>query len=112
LFRSESIVRVYNRYGRRDNKFKARVKILVHEEGIDKIRAQVEEEFATVRGGVLTLPQEELDRITAYFAPPPFERLNATRADVEREKGLAPVYAKWLDYNRHSHREPGHGSLT
>src|SRR5690606_16281689 len=108
----ESIVRVYNRYGRRDNKFKARVKILVHEEGIDKIRAQVEEEFATVRGGVLTLPQEELDRITAYFAPPPFERLNATRIDVEREKILDPVYGNWLENNLHSHREPGYVSIT
>src|SRR3569623_3522149 len=51
---SESIVRVYNRYGRRDNKFKARIKILVHEEGLETIKAQVEEEFAAMRGGVLT----------------------------------------------------------
>ena len=108
----ESIVRVYNRYGRRDNKFKARIKILVHEEGMEKIRARVEEEFATVRGGVLTLPQEELDRITAYFAPPPFERLNATRIDVEREKILDPAYGSWLENNLHSHREPGYVSIT
>ena len=65
----ESILRVYNRYGRRDNKYKARIKILVHEEGLENIKGQVEAEFAAVRGGVLTLPQDELDRITAYFAP-------------------------------------------
>ena len=53
----ESILRVYNRYGRRDNKYKARIKILVHEEGIETIREQVEAEFAEVKGGVLTLPQ-------------------------------------------------------
>jgi sulfite reductase beta subunit-like hemoprotein len=65
----ESILRVYNRYGRRDNKYKARIKILVHETGIESRSArQVEEEFAQVKGGVLTLPQGELDRIAAYFA--------------------------------------------
>ena len=60
----ESILRVYNRYGRRDNKYKARIKILVHETGSRRIREQVEAEFAEVKGGVLTLPQDELDRIT------------------------------------------------
>jgi sulfite reductase (NADPH) hemoprotein beta-component len=82
----ESILRVYNRYGRRDNKYKARIKILVHETGIDKIREEVEAEFAEIKGGVLRLPQEELDRITAYFAPPPFELVNATSIDVARER--------------------------
>ncbi|RYE80606.1 MAG: nitrite/sulfite reductase, partial [Hyphomicrobiales bacterium] len=88
----ESILRVYNRYGRRDNKFKARIKILVHEEGIESFREQVEAEFAEVKGGVLTLPQEELDRIGAYFAAPAFELLNATTIDIEREKILKPAY--------------------
>ena len=108
----ESIVRVYNRHGRRDNKYKARVKILVHEVGIDTIREQVEAEFAAVKGGVLTLPQEELDRISAYFAPPAFELLNATRIDVEREKILDPAYGRWLDNNLNSHRHPGYVSVT
>jgi sulfite reductase (NADPH) hemoprotein beta-component len=108
----ESILRVYNRYGRRDNKYKARIKILVHEEGIEKIREQVEAEFAAIKGGVLTLPQEELDRITAYFADPPFERLNATSIDVAREKILDSVYGRWLENNIHSHRRPGYASVT
>lgn len=108
----ESIVRVYNRYGRRDNKFKARVKILVHEVGIDTIREQVEAEFAAIRGGVLTLPREELDRIGTYFAPPAFERFEATRIDVAREKILDPAYGRWLDNNLHSHRQPGYVSVT
>jgi sulfite reductase (NADPH) hemoprotein beta-component len=108
----ESILRVYNRYGRRDNKYKARIKILVHEEGIDSFRAQVDAEFAEVKGGVLTLPQAELDRITAYFAAPAFERLNATTIDVAREKTLNPAYGRWLDNNLSAHRQPGYVSVT
>ena len=108
----ESILRVYNRYGRRDNKYKARIKILVHEEGIEKIRAEVEAEFAAIKGGVLTLPQEELDRITAYFADPPFERLNATTIDIAREKILDAAYGRWLENNISSHRQPGYASVT
>ena len=108
----ESILRVYNRYGRRDNKFKARIKILVHEEGLETIKGQVEAEFAEVRGGVLTLPQEELDRINAYFAPPAFQELAATRIDVAREAILDPAYGRWLERNLNSHRQPGYVSLT
>lgn len=108
----ESILRVYNRYGRRDNKFKARIKILVHEEGLETIKGQVEAEFAEIRGGVLTLPQEELDRIAAYFAPPPFEDLPAARIDVKREKILDTAYGEWLENNVTSHRMPGYASVT
>jgi sulfite reductase (NADPH) hemoprotein beta-component len=108
----ESVLRVYNRYGRRDNKFKARIKILVHETGIEKIREQVEAEFASIKGGVLTLPQAELDRITAYFAPPEFELLNATTLDVAREKILDPAYGRWLERNIFAHRQPGYASVT
>jgi sulfite reductase (NADPH) hemoprotein beta-component len=108
----ESILRVYNRYGRRDNKFKARIKILVHETGIDKIREEVEAEYAELRGGVLTLPQAELDRIAAYFAPPPFELVNATSVDVAREKIVDPAYGRWLENDIHAHRQPGYASVT
>ncbi|WDR05397.1 nitrite/sulfite reductase [Devosia rhodophyticola] len=108
----ESIVRVYNRYGRRDNKFKARIKILVHEEGLETIKGQVEAEFAEMRGGQLTLPQEELDRISAYFAPPAFSALPDTPVDIAREDILDPVYARWLRHNLNRHVQPGYTSLT
>ncbi|RUT33148.1 nitrite/sulfite reductase [Arsenicitalea aurantiaca] len=108
----ESILRVYNRYGRRDNKYKARIKILVHEEGLETIKAQVEAEFSEVRGGVLTLPQEELDRIGSYFAPPSFEDLPATPIDIARETILDPAYGRWLDNNIFSHYRPGYASVT
>jgi sulfite reductase (NADPH) hemoprotein beta-component len=108
----ESIMRVYNRYGRRDNKFKARIKILVHEEGIETIKGQVENEFAQLRGGVLTLPQEEVDRITTYFALPDFKVQQATRIDVAYESILDPAYGRWLDNNINSHRQAGYASVT
>ena len=108
----ESVLRVYNRYGRRDNKYKARIKILVHEAGIDTIRAEVDNEFAHVKGGVLTLPQTELDRISAYFAPPDFERANASHIDIAKEKIIDPAYGEWLDRNLHAHRQPGYVSVT
>ena len=108
----ESILRVYNRYGRRDNKWKARIKILVHETGIETLREEVEAEFAQIKGGVLTLPQEELDRIAAYFADPPFELVNETRLDVRREKAADPAYGEWLERNLNAHKHPGYVSVT
>ncbi|MEO6012971.1 MAG: nitrite/sulfite reductase [Devosia sp.] len=107
----ESILRVYNRYGRRDNKYKARIKILVHETGIDKIRTEVEAEFAEVKGGVLNLPAAEVDRISTYFAAPDFDRVNAS-VDVAKEKLADPAYGEWLDRNLHTHRQPGYASVT
>jgi len=108
----ESILRVYNRYGRRDNKYKARIKILVHEEGLETIKGQVEAEFAHVRGGVLTLPEQEVDRITTYFAPPAFSDQSRVKLDIAREKILDAAYGDWLAHNLHTHREPGYASVT
>ena len=108
----ESIMRVYNRYGRRDNKYKARIKILVHEEGLETIKGQVEAEFAEVRGGVLTLPQQELDRITAYFAPPAFADRSGSKVDVAYQSIIDPAYGRWLDNNINAHREAGYASVT
>lgn len=108
----ESIMRVYNRYGRRDNKYKARIKILVHEEGLETIKGQVEAEFAEVRGGVLTLPAAEVDRITAYFAPPAFAPQAVTKIDAAYEAILDPAYGRWLDNNVNAHKQPGYASVT
>src|SRR5512147_384464 len=73
----EAILRVYNMLGRRDNLFKARIKILVHEVGAEAFTGMVEEEWEQIRGGPAELPAGELERIRAYFAPPPFETLPA-----------------------------------
>jgi sulfite reductase (NADPH) hemoprotein beta-component len=69
----EACLRVYNRYGRRDNKYKARIKILVHELGVDEYRRQVEEEFAHMKTLGLNPPREELERIAEHFADPAYE---------------------------------------
>jgi sulfite reductase (NADPH) hemoprotein beta-component len=80
----EACLRVYNRYGRRDNKYKARIKILVNELGIDRYRELVDEEWERIRGGELKVPQEEVDRINAYFAPPAYEALTDNPPNFRR----------------------------
>ena len=72
----EAILRVYNMLGRRDNIYKARIKILVQSEGLERFTELVEEEFAHLKGGAVELPQAELDRIRAYFAAPRYETLD------------------------------------
>jgi sulfite reductase (NADPH) hemoprotein beta-component len=108
----EAILRVYNQFGRRDNKFKARIKILVHETGADEIRRQVEEEWERIRHGALNLPEEEIRRIQAYFAPPPI----APRADSSRTLDGAraenPAFDNWVEQNVEPHRVPGYALVT
>ena len=103
----EACLRVYNRYGRRDNIYKARIKILIHELGADEYRRQVEEEYAAVKALDLDPPAAELERITAMFAPPPF------KSDAETEVDRAdPGFAAWVDQNTHPHKQPGHAVVT
>jgi len=99
----EACLRVYNRYGRRDNKFKARIKILVHELGVEEYRRQVEEEFLHMRTLGIQPPTEELDRIRAFFAPPAYE--TGLSEEVDRSD---PDFALWLDRNVVAHKQPGY----
>ncbi len=108
----EAVLRVYNLEGRRDNKYKARIKILVHETGIEEIRASVAEEFARIRGGALTVPEAELAAITAYFAPPAFAGKPAVSAALEAAKAADPAFAAWVAQNVRPHKVPGHASVT
>jgi sulfite reductase (NADPH) hemoprotein beta-component len=108
----EAIMRVYNRYGRRDNKFKARIKILVHELGVPEFTRQVEEEFANQQAWEkVILPQEEVDRITAYFAPPKFEKLPAKSAALDAAIASDRVFARWTKNNLRAHKVPGYTSV-
>ncbi|HSJ79497.1 MAG TPA: nitrite/sulfite reductase [Erythrobacter sp.] len=104
---SEACLRVYNRYGRRDNKYKARIKILVHELGADEYKRQVEEEFALLRQQNIEPPLAELERIKAHFPDPEFKTGIATEADRSD-----PDFALWMDRNTHPHKQPGYVSLT
>jgi len=103
----EACLRVYNRYGRRDNMYKARIKILIHELGADKYRAEVEEEFAAVKALGIDPPKAEFDRIAAYFAPPAYE---ADAPDTLDRSD--PDFAVWLDQNVSAHKQPGYAVVT
>ena len=107
----EACLRVYNRYGRRDNIYKARIKILVHEIGADDYRRQVEEEFLHVKTLNLDPPKAEFDRISAFFAPPPFEDVS----DEPAPDFLAssdPDFAVWLDQNVKPHKQAGYAIVN
>jgi len=104
---AEACLRVYNRYGRRDNIYKARIKILIHELGADEYRRQVEEEFAHVKSLGIDPPKAEFDRIAKQFAPP---ALDASAPDeIDRSD---PDFAVWVDQNVAAHKVPGHAIVN
>jgi sulfite reductase (NADPH) hemoprotein beta-component len=103
----EACLRVYNRHGRRDNLYKARIKILVHEIGADEYRRQVEEEFLHTRTLGLDAPQAEFDRIAAHFAPPAFE--SGLSDEIDRSD---PDFALWLDQQVVAHKAPGYAIVN
>ena len=104
---SEACLRVYNRYGRRDNKYKARIKILVHELGAAEYTRQVEAEFAHLLTQGLEPPLAELDRIKAHFADPAFEAGLPDSVDLSN-----PAFAKWIKANTAPHKAPGYAIAT
>ncbi len=108
----EAILRVYNRFGRRDNKYKARIKILVKALGIDAFRAQVEEEWTHLKDGPATLTQEEVDRVAACFVDPDYESLPATNAAFEQQQADNKPFAKWVERNVRAHKRPGYASAV
>ena len=103
----EAILRVYNRYGRRDNNNKARIKILVATLGVEEFARQVEEEWAQI-GAVADLPQAELDRIRASFVQPAFEQLPAVSATFDAAKQSDRGFGRFVRNNVHAHRQPGY----
>ena len=106
----EACLRVYNRYGRRDNIYKARIKILVHEIGADSYRSQVEEEFAHVKTLGIDPPLAELERISAFFAPPAFEKVGTVPTfDLDRSD---PDFAVWFDQNVKPHKQSGYAIVN
>lgn len=104
---AEACLRVYNRYGRRDNKYKARIKILVHELGKEEYTRQVEEEFAHMKKLGLNPPVEELERISKYFADPAFDTNAGDEIDLSD-----PDFAIWVDQNVDTHKQSGYAIAT
>ena len=103
----EACLRVYNRYGRRDNKYKARIKILVHELGVEEYKRQVEEEFAHMRELGLNPPREELERIRPFFANPAYEQ--GLGDEIDRSD---PAFALWVDRQVAAHKQPGYAIVN
>ncbi len=112
----EAILRVYNQLGRRDNKFKARIKILVHEMGGTEFGERVEKEWEQIKHGALHLPQDEIDRIEAYFAPPPHRDLAANEAAIESSLAASrenePEFDRWMTNNVSAHKRAGYAIVS
>jgi len=104
----EAILRVYNRHGRRDNIYKARIKILVATLGVEEFARQVEAEWAQIDGDKIDLPDTELARIRGSFTPPAFETLPTVSTAFEAAKALDPAFARFVRNNVHPHKVPGY----
>ena len=108
----EAMLRIYNEQGRRDNKYKARIKILVDALGADEYAAQVEAEWEKIRHQPIDVPEEEIARIQAYFSPPPLPVLDDAAATVDAFAAENGDFALWVAHNTHAHKVPGHVSVT
>ena len=108
----EAILRVYNMLGRRDNLYKARIKILVNSVGAEEFARLVEEEWEHLKDGPLHLPQEEIARIHAYFAPPEYETLPDDNAELRSRKLSEPDFGQWVDTNVSPHKVPGYAIVN
>ena len=104
----EAILRVYNRYGCRDNAFKARIKILVKALGAEEFAPSGEEEWAHLKNGPATLTQAEVDRVARHFTTPPHETLVDRRLRLHQPPPAGEGFARWLGRNVHAHKVPGH----
>ena len=108
----DAILRVYNRYGRRDNKYKARIKILVKELTPAVFRAQVEAEWANLKDGPATLTGAEVARIEGRFTRPQYRRLDPLPLQYTQALAREPGFARWVGRNVHAHRVPGYAAVT
>lgn len=108
----EALMRVYNAEGRRDNKYKARVKILVHETGIDDIRKAVEEEFAATHAPSVAADPAEVARIAAYFAPPKYDSRPDHSTALEGALQNDQAFRDFVEINTFKHKQPGYAAVT
>ncbi|CDI08410.1 nitrite/sulfite reductase [Agrobacterium pusense] len=107
-----AVMRVYNLHGRRDNKYKARIKILVHETGAEELARQVEVEFAELKNSELKLPDADIAAITAYFAPPALKDRPEGWESLARWKRADEGFARFVEQNVAPHKHPDYGMVT
>jgi len=108
----EAIMRVYNLFGRRDNKYKARIKILVHEIGVAAMRDAVETEFARLDVAAIAADQDEVARIAGYFAPPVYEQLPKDSSTLRTARAQDGAFHRWVETNVGAHKVPGYTIVT
>ena len=107
-----AILRVYNRYGRRDNIWKARIKILVKSLGPEEFARQVETEFAELKDSPSVITDEEYARVAAHFAPPAYEVLPDIDPHFAQSLAASRAFSRWVERNVHGHRAPGYAAVT
>ncbi|MFK8022006.1 MAG: nitrite/sulfite reductase [Pseudomonadales bacterium] len=110
----DSILHVYNQLGRRDNKYKARIKILVRAMGVEAFREKVEAKFSQLKDGPMTVPDTEFERMKSFFTEPDYQRLDALDADAQlskqRESNLA--FDRWCQRSVTAHKQAGYAAVT
>jgi sulfite reductase (NADPH) hemoprotein beta-component len=108
----EAIVRVYNIHGRRDNSYKARIKILVKALGIEAFKEQVESEWAYLKDGPNTITEAEFNRVSKHFEPMPYETLPINDASFDAAISRNPAFAAWVKRCTHAHKQAGYRAVT
>jgi len=108
----EAVLRVYNRHGRRDNKYKARIKILVKALGIDAFAREVEEEWQHLKDGPAQLTGDEYARVASAFVPPDYRSLSGTDLEFGTRLAENPAFARWVSRNVQPHKVPGYASVV
>ena len=107
---TEAVMRVYNQYGRRDNKYKARIKILLKAIGVEEFTRQVEAEWVDLKDGPETLTVDEMQRIIDYFEPPAYKTLDDS--DVVAAQDGNKAFANWIARNVKPHKQPGYAAVV
>ena len=108
----EAILRVYNKEGRRDNKYKARIKILVRETGLETFREKVMHEWEQLRGGSLTLTDAEIERCKRYFQEPAYKALEPNPASLREALARDVLFASWFSHNVTPHKKSGYAAVA
>jgi sulfite reductase (NADPH) hemoprotein beta-component len=108
----DAILRVYNREGRRDNKYKARIKILVKETGVEKFQQKVEKEWLALKDGPLTLTEAEFKRCKAFFKDPAYQTLDSRSPELEHALNTDVLFAAWHNQNVNAHKMSGYSIVT
>tara|TARA_R110002072_G_scaffold4663_5_gene32497 strand:+ start:10285 stop:11949 length:1665 start_codon:yes stop_codon:yes gene_type:complete len=108
----DAILRVYNQEGRRDNKYKARIKILVKETGVEEFRNKVEAEWQAVKDGPMTLTSQEIERCRSFFHDPAYKDLPARSDRLQQSLARDVLFAAWYQQNVSAHKKSGYGIVT